>query len=102
MKLELKKVYFKYFWWIWQTFLIVLSAFFLVMGIMICIYSYQLNNPFHFILSFFASNLIILISAVIFAGLIYRMVGVYKLINKKEMSQEDMNTSSNSLDKKNK
>ena len=69
--------------------LVVLSAFFLFLGIEVCIYSYRLDNPFHFILSFFASNLIIMISVVILAGLIYRMVGVYKLLKNKENRTEN-------------
>lgn len=82
MNREFKKIYFRYFWWIWQTILIVLSGFFLAIGVEVFIYSYRLENPFDFILSFFASNLIILISIVIMAGIIYRMVGVYRIIKK--------------------
>jgi hypothetical protein len=33
-----------------------------------------LKNPFWFIMTFFASNLIILISATILVGIIYRMI----------------------------
>jgi len=81
---EIKKVYFKYFWWIWQIILILLSGFFFVLGIGVCVYSYRLTNPYEFILSFFASNLIIMISAVVLAGIVYRMFGVYRLIHQKE------------------
>lgn len=85
MKLTLKEIYFNYLWWIWQIILVFFCCFFLVLGIQILIKSYQLNNPFYFIMIFFSSNLIILISLVIMAGLLYRMLGVYRLIyNKKE------------------
>ena len=50
------------------------SVFFLVFGIILLISSYRLNDPFSFVLTFFASNLIILISAVILLGLVYRSV----------------------------
>ncbi len=61
------------FWWIRQLLLILLGCFFLMFGIQILIASYGLNDPFSFILTFFASNLIILISAVLVLGFIYRM-----------------------------
>ena len=51
-----------------------LSIFFLFMGIELCWAAFQLNHPHQFILTFFASNLIILISLVILAGVIVRMV----------------------------
>ena len=79
----LKDIYFNYLWWIWQTVLLLVCGFFLVLGIQILIKAYELNNPFYFMMIFFSSNLIILISAVLGAGLCYRMLGVYRLINKK-------------------
>jgi len=79
----LKKIYFRYLWWIWQVALIIFALFFMILGIQILIYAYRLNDPFDFILSFFASNLMILISLVLIAGFIYRMVGVYRLISEK-------------------
>ncbi len=85
MKVTLKEIYFNYLWWIWQTILVFVCGFFLVFGIQILIKSYQLNNPFYFMMIFFASNLIILISMVLMAGFLYRMVGVHRLIyNKKK------------------
>jgi hypothetical protein len=91
MKQELKRIYFRYFWWVWQLILMIVSVFFLVMGIEIFIHAYRLKNPYHFILSFFASNLIIMISVVILAGIIYRMFGVYRLIhhNKNERYKDE-------------
>jgi cytochrome b561 len=52
-----------------------LSIFFLFMGIELCWASFQLNHPHQFILTFFASNLIILISLVILLGVVLRMIG---------------------------
>ena len=84
----LKKMYFRYLWWFWQTLLVCCSVFFLILGIQVCIFAYRLEDPFNFILSFFASNLMILISLVLLAGFIYRMAGVYRLISKKRKQQD--------------
>ncbi|MDA3895518.1 MAG: hypothetical protein PF482_05150 [Desulfobacteraceae bacterium] len=83
MKTILKEIYFNYLWWIWQSILVLFCGFFLVLGIQILIKSYQLNNPFYFMMIFFASNLIILISVVLMAGFLYRMYGVHRLIHNK-------------------
>jgi len=88
MKATLKEIYFNYFWWIWQTILVLLCGFFLVFGIQILIKSYQLNNPFYFMMIFFSSNLIILISVVLVAGFLYRMYGVYRLLNNKKIKED--------------
>ena len=85
MKLTLKEIYFNYLWWVWQIILVLFCGFFLVFGIQILIKSYQLNNPFYFMMIFFASNLIILICVVLMAGFLYRMYGVYRLINNKDI-----------------
>ena len=60
--------------WIKYGALLGLSLFFLVFGVHLLIASYRLNDPFAFIMSFFASNLIILISAVGVAGFLIRIV----------------------------
>ncbi|GBC60757.1 hypothetical protein DENIS_1716 [Desulfonema ishimotonii] len=62
------------FWWIRQIFLTLTGCFFLIFGIQILIASYQLQDPFSFVMTFFASNLIILISAVMIFAFIYRMI----------------------------
>jgi hypothetical protein len=89
MKKTLKDFYFNYLWWIWQTFLVLACGFFLVLGIQLLIHAYKLDNPFPFMMIFFSSNLIILISAVLGAGLSYRMFGVYRLINKKKKADKE-------------
>ena len=60
------------FWWIRQVILAVMVSFFLFFGIHLLISSYRLNDPFWFIMTFFSSNLIILISAVLLIGLVLR------------------------------
>jgi hypothetical protein len=66
------------FWWIRQVILVVVGCFFFVFGINVLIAAYQLNDPFTFIMTFFASNLIILISVTLVAGFVIRMVRSYK------------------------
>ena len=60
-------------WWIRQIVLTAVGCFFLMFGVHLLIGSYGLNDPYSFILTFFASNLIILISAVLIIGFINRM-----------------------------
>ncbi len=66
------------FWWIWQVVLILVGSFFLYFGIELLISSYGLKNPYTFLMTFFASNFIILISAALVLGFAYRMISVYK------------------------
>lgn len=61
-------------WWIRNAGLTLGGLFFLMFGIQLLVAAYHLNNPSYFILTFFASNLIILISAVLILGFILRMV----------------------------
>ena len=66
------------FWWIRQIVLISLGSFFLYYGVKLLISSYGLNDPYTFIMTFFASNFIILISATLIFGFAYRMISVYR------------------------
>lgn len=61
------------FWWIRQIVLTAIGCFFILFGIHILISSYRLNDPASFILTFFASNFMILISAALVVGFITRM-----------------------------
>lgn len=61
-------------WWARQSFLIAAGLFFLLFGVYLLICAYQLRDPFHFVMTFFASNLIILISAALLAGLVIKAV----------------------------
>jgi putative effector of murein hydrolase LrgA (UPF0299 family) len=66
------------FWWIRQVILTLVGFFFLAFGIQLLISAYQLKDPFWFIMTFFASNLIILISGALLVGFIIRMVSSSK------------------------
>ena len=72
------------FWWIRQVVLIVIGAFFLYYGIHLLISSYSLKDPFVFIMTFFASNFIILISATLVFGFAYRMVIAFRQSKKND------------------
>ena len=65
------------FWWIRQTLLLSVSAFFIYYGIRLLISAYELKDPFTFLMTFFASNFIILISGALLIGFAYRMITVY-------------------------
>ena len=58
------------------------GCFFLAFGIILLISAYQLKDPFWFIMTFFASNLIILISAALLVGFIVQMVSSRKTSDK--------------------
>lgn len=60
-------------WWIIQIFFTLLGCFFLLFGIFVLISAYHLDNPAWFVMTFFASNLIILISVTLLVGFILRM-----------------------------
>jgi hypothetical protein len=60
-------------WWIRQVILVLLSIFFLMFGVDLLIASYSLDMPGWFIMTFFASNLIILISGTLLIGFILRI-----------------------------
>ena len=66
------------FWWIRQIILVLVGCFFLAFGVHVLFLAYQQEEPFSFIMTFFASNLISLISATLVIGFIIRMKNVYK------------------------
>jgi len=63
-----------------------MGCFFIIFGIQLLIAAYRLKDPFYFIMTFFSSNLIILISATLLIGFVYRMVRMYKKIRNSENS----------------
>jgi len=67
-----------FFWWLKHIGLICIACVFLVFGIQLVVAAYTLDDPFAFVLTFFASNLMILISAVLMIGFIWRVVSVFK------------------------
>ncbi len=70
-----------YFWWFKQAAIAILSIVFLIMGVLTLVASYGLANPLYFIMTFFSSSLIILISLV---GFLYPAVQVYTHLNPKQ------------------
>ena len=61
-------------WWSGYAASAILSIFFLFVGISLCIASYDLEHPHQFILTFFASNFIILISLVVLIAVVVRII----------------------------
>ncbi len=73
----------KYTWWFFQILMLLVSIFFTVFGIDLLIGAYSLNDPFNFIMTFFAASFIILISLALAISFILKMVRVYKILNGK-------------------
>ena len=76
-------------WWIRQIILILVDGFFLCFGIDILIAAYQLNDPFYFVMIFFSSNFIILLSLTMLVALIYQMIGFYRNSNSGREERDD-------------
>ena len=60
-------------WWVTQILLAVTALFFIFFGIDLLFVAYRIPEPFSFIMTFFASNLIILISAVLFLNFVIKI-----------------------------
>jgi len=71
-------------WWLKNIFIALLSLFFLVFGINALMSSYSMKNPYEFIMYFFSSSLIILISIV---GLIYPAFRIRAAIKHDKMAE---------------
>ena len=74
------------FWWVRQIFFVLLGVFFLLFGICLLISAYHLKSPFGFLMTFFSSNLIILISGTIVVGLVIRMMPSKRMLNKEKQN----------------
>jgi len=61
------------FWLMGQVGLVLIAGFFIYFGVLVLMGAFELNEPFSFILTFFASNFIILISAALLIGFLYRI-----------------------------
>ena len=72
------------FWLIRQVVLILVGGFFLYYGIRLLISAYDLNDPFIFIMTFFAANFIILISATLIFGFTYRIIMAFRQSKKSD------------------
>ena len=78
----------KYLWWTAQVLCILISLFFLVFGVDLIRGAYGLNDPFSFIMTFFAASFIILISLTLALVFIIKMIRVYRRL-KPSQAQED-------------
>ena len=72
-------------WWGKQFIIASLSIFFLLLGIDTLITAYHLNNPQMFIMYFFSSNFIILISAV---GILSAVIKIHARLKEKNRGTE--------------
>jgi nitrogen fixation/metabolism regulation signal transduction histidine kinase len=64
--------------WAFHVVLALIAVFFILFGINLLYMAYQITDPFSFVMTFFASNLIILISAVLLLGFILKIVASIK------------------------
>jgi nitrogen fixation/metabolism regulation signal transduction histidine kinase len=71
-------------WWVTQIILLVLAIFFIIFGIDLLYTAYQLSEPFSFIMTFFASNLIILISATLLFSFVWKIVSYIRKTKEKK------------------
>ena len=78
----------KYLWWAVQVLCLLISLFFFVFGIDLIRGAYGLNDPFSFIMTFFAASFIILISLTLTLVFIIKMIRVYRCL-KPSKAQED-------------
>jgi hypothetical protein len=65
-------------WWITHVTLALIALFFILFGIDLLRMAYHISDPFSFVMTFFASNLIILISATLLLSFILKMVSTCK------------------------
>lgn len=70
--------------WATQIVFALIAIFFILFGINLLYMAYQLNDPFSFIMTFFASNFIILISAALLLSFILKIVTNIKKSKEKE------------------
>lgn len=66
-----------FFWWTSKLVIGMASLFFFARGIDVLVFSYTLNNPLEFLMYFFSSSMLILVSAV---GVIYCGFRVFRRI----------------------
>ena len=70
--------------------LLTISLFFLFFGVDLLIASYRLTNPFAFVMTFFASNLMILISAALALGFALRIRGRYRTAKQPKIASSNL------------
>jgi hypothetical protein len=74
-------------WWVKNIVIAFLSLFFLAFGINALITAYGTKNPLEFIMYFFSSSLIILISVV---GIIYPFFRIRAILKPNKMDENDI------------
>jgi uncharacterized membrane protein YesL len=72
--------------WIKNIIVLIISLFFLIIGINTLVGSYQLKNPFEFVMYFFSASLLILVCI---AGLIYFFFRTFFRKQKNEINNDD-------------
>jgi hypothetical protein len=72
--------------WIKNIAVLIVSLYFLIIGINTLIGSYQLKNPIEFVMNFFSASLLILVCI---SGLIYFFFRVYRPQQKNEMNDDE-------------
>lgn len=80
----------KYYWWLLQIVLTLVSGFFLFFGVNMMAGAYSLNDPFSFMMTFFAASFVILISLTLFISFPIKMIRVYRQINHESGSKEQI------------
>ncbi len=75
--------------WAGRAALIFLCGFFLYFGIEMLLGAYRLRDALAFMVAFFAANLVILISAALLAGFIYRWTTARRRLNPTQALDED-------------
>nr|WP_319393782.1 hypothetical protein [uncultured Desulfobacter sp.] len=78
----------KYLWWIAQVLCLLISIFFLIFGIDPIRGAYGLDDPFSFIMTFFAASFIILISLTLSIVFIIKMIRVYRCLRPSQTREE--------------
>ena len=73
-----------YQWLATQIILALIAIFFILFGINLLYMAYQLPDPFSFIMTFFASNFIILISATLLISFVFKIVTNIRKSKQKE------------------
>ncbi|MGD9824311.1 hypothetical protein [Desulfobacter sp.] len=71
--------YMKYFWWTVQVLCLLISLFFFAFGVDLIRGAYGLNDPFNFIMTFFAASFIILISLTQALVFMIKKIRVYRI-----------------------
>lgn len=68
-----------FLWWGKTLTIGLVSLFFLVIGIDVLIASYHLDNPLEFVMYFFSSSLLIMVSAI---GVYYSLLHIYNFFRR--------------------